>query len=88
MMRAKVPQAVITFLDAEAKKNQGRENVLFRRMLAEVLLESKKTGLAVSQLQLILEIKAEDDSSSAMLIKAYDTLGQPAEALEYVSRQT
>ena len=95
MRKAKDSQAVITFLDTEARKNLGKENVLLRRMLAEVLLEKQKPGLAVSQLKLILEIKPEDDAASKLLIQAYDTLGQPAEALqaalhrsEYVSRQT
>jgi predicted Zn-dependent protease len=95
MRRAKDPQSVITWLDGEAKKNAGRENVVLRRMLAEVLLEQSKPGLAATQLRLVLELKPEDDAASKLLIQAYDTLKQPAEALqaalhrsEYVSRQT
>ncbi len=95
MDRAKDPQAVINYLDAEARKNNGKENVLLRRMLAEVLIAKQKHGLAVSQLKLVLEIKPDDDTASKLLIQAYDVLGQSAEALqaalhrsEYVSRQT
>lgn len=95
MDRAKDPQAVINYLDAETRKNNGKENVLLRRMLAEVLITKQKHGLAVSQLKLVLEFKPDDDAASKLLIQAYDALGQSAEALqaalhrsEYVSRQT
>jgi predicted Zn-dependent protease len=82
MDRAKDPQAVTNYLDAEARKNNGRENVLLRRMLAEVLMNKQKHGLAISQLKLVLEIKPDDDTASKLLIQAYDALGQSAEALQ------
>src|SRR5262249_21715995 len=87
MHRSKDMQSVVTCLDEAAKKNSGRENPLLRRVLGQVLLEDRnQPGLAVTQLRQVLELKPDDAQALELLIRAYERLGQPAEATETAFR--